>query len=402
AARIAEEGHRLDVLSEQVDAATIAEQQVRAALVAAEARAAATDAATRAAEALLADEALAAYTDAGNESLSPTAESLTHVAPDLIAAYGAIVAGSQQATITALHQLRRRQADDEAGLRDAEAQATATAAALTADRDAASSAQAEQRATLRQVQGGMATLVAAAEARRAAAAATIEQQSLASSGVSLADARPSAVAPATAATVPTARQAVAAPGGAGPTTSGRPPAAGPAATAAPARPTTSAATSTSTSATSRPASTTSDAPAGTATTGGPTPGGQASGGQVGPQAPGAPDALRYARAQIGKPYQWGAAGPDSFDCSGLVMMAWRSGGVDFPHLAQDQYDMTEREPLSAALPGDLIFFGTPGNVYHVGIYVGGGQMIDAPQTGEDVQQQSIYWTDLLGAGRVTG
>lgn len=83
------------------------------------------------------------------------------------------------------------------------------------------------------------------------------------------------------------------------------------------------------------------------------------------------------------------------------MMAWEQAGIYFPHLAQDQYNLTRPVPLSSAIPGDLIFFGTPSNVYHVGLYIGNGQMIDAPQTGENVSIQSIYWSDLLGAGRVT-
>jgi cell wall-associated NlpC family hydrolase len=119
-------------------------------------------------------------------------------------------------------------------------------------------------------------------------------------------------------------------------------------------------------------------------------------------APGAGRAVAYAYAQLGKPYQWAGAGPNSFDCSGLTMMAWEAGGVYFPHLAQDQYNMTRRIPLADALPGDLIFFGTPNNVYHVGIYIGGGEMIDAPDTGLKVSISSIYWSSLLGAGRVVG
>jgi peptidoglycan DL-endopeptidase CwlO len=111
-------------------------------------------------------------------------------------------------------------------------------------------------------------------------------------------------------------------------------------------------------------------------------------------------AIAYARAQIGKPYAWGGAGPSAFDCSGLVMMAWAQAGVYFPHLAQDQYDMTERIPLSSLLPGDLVFYGTPSDVYHVGLYIGGGEMIAAPETGENVQIESIYWSGLLGGGRV--
>ena len=82
------------------------------------------------------------------------------------------------------------------------------------------------------------------------------------------------------------------------------------------------------------------------------------------------------------------------------MMAWRHAGVYLPRLAQDQYYATQRIPLADVLPGDLIFFGTPSNVFHVGMYIGGGEMIDAPETGQDVSIQSIYWSSLLGAGRV--
>jgi cell wall-associated NlpC family hydrolase len=110
--------------------------------------------------------------------------------------------------------------------------------------------------------------------------------------------------------------------------------------------------------------------------------------------------LAFALSQIGKPYQWGGAGPDSYDCSGLVMVAWAKAGVSFPHSAQDQYDLTQRVGVANLVPGDLVFFGTPKDVYHVGIYVGHGDMVDAPETGQDVHIQSIYELNLLGGGRV--
>jgi len=110
-------------------------------------------------------------------------------------------------------------------------------------------------------------------------------------------------------------------------------------------------------------------------------------------------AVAFAESQIGKPYQWGGAGPNSYDCSGLVMVAWGRAGVSFPHSAQDQYDMTERVSIADLQPGDLVFYGTPNDVYHVGIYIGNGQMVDAPETGEDVKIQSIYELNLLGGGR---
>ncbi len=82
------------------------------------------------------------------------------------------------------------------------------------------------------------------------------------------------------------------------------------------------------------------------------------------------------------------------------MMAYQQAGMSFPHLAQDQYNMTQRVGVGSLSPGDLVFFGTPSDVYHVGIYVGGGQMIDAPSTGNYVRTESIYWNDLLGGGAV--
>lgn len=107
-------------------------------------------------------------------------------------------------------------------------------------------------------------------------------------------------------------------------------------------------------------------------------------------------ALRYAYAQLGKPYRWGGAGPGSFDCSGLTMRAWGAAGVSLSHSSSSQQHQGTPVPLSALQPGDLIFWGYP--AYHVGMYVGNGQMIDAPHTGTVVQIQSI-WGHPSGAVR---
>ena len=113
--------------------------------------------------------------------------------------------------------------------------------------------------------------------------------------------------------------------------------------------------------------------------------------------PGAATAVNTAKAQLGKPYVYGAAGPDTFDCSGLTMYAWRAGGVGLPHSAEMQYNAIAHIAVSQLQPGDLVFFYTP--IEHVGIYVGGGQMIDAPYTGAVVRYDSIYRDSLVGAGR---
>ncbi len=115
--------------------------------------------------------------------------------------------------------------------------------------------------------------------------------------------------------------------------------------------------------------------------------------------PSALAALEFAAAQIGKPYVWGGTGPQGFDCSGLVQQAWAAAGVTLPRVAADQSTATVPISFAQLEPGDLVFFEQP--VGHVGIYVGGGQMIDAPYTGAFVRIDSIFWSKLEGFGRVT-
>ena len=118
---------------------------------------------------------------------------------------------------------------------------------------------------------------------------------------------------------------------------------------------------------------------------------------------GAEAAVAYARAQIGKPYQWAADGPSSFDCSGLTMRAWQQGGVYLPHYSVAQYEQSAKVSLTELRVGDLVFFASdPGDhrsIYHVGLYIGGGQMIEAPYTGENVRISSIWRSSLFGAAR---
>ncbi|MFD5948599.1 NlpC/P60 family protein [Streptomyces collinus] len=100
-------------------------------------------------------------------------------------------------------------------------------------------------------------------------------------------------------------------------------------------------------------------------------------------------ALAFARAQIGKPYVWGAVGPGSYDCSGLTQAAWKAAGVDLPRTTYDQVNAGTTVPLSQAQPGDLVFFYD--DVTHVGIYIGNGMMIHAPKPGTYVREESIYY-----------
>ncbi|MFI6487548.1 NlpC/P60 family protein [Streptomyces sp. NPDC050564] len=100
-------------------------------------------------------------------------------------------------------------------------------------------------------------------------------------------------------------------------------------------------------------------------------------------------ALAFARAQIGKPYVWGATGPDSYDCSGLTQAAWKAAGVSLPRVTTDQVNAGTTVSLTDAQPGDLVFFYD--DISHVGLYIGNGMMIHAPKPGAYVREESIYY-----------
>jgi cell wall-associated NlpC family hydrolase len=117
-------------------------------------------------------------------------------------------------------------------------------------------------------------------------------------------------------------------------------------------------------------------------------------------------AIAFARAQLGKPYHWGAAGPGSYDCSGLVYAAYANAGI---HIARTTFLWQQDGPvvpLSQIQPGDLLFSagsdGTPANPGHVVMYLGGGQVIQAPHTGEDVQIDPVDLASVVVAIRPAG
>ncbi|MFI0724318.1 NlpC/P60 family protein [Streptomyces sp. NPDC021224] len=119
-------------------------------------------------------------------------------------------------------------------------------------------------------------------------------------------------------------------------------------------------------------------------------------------APAALEALNYAQGQLGLPYAWGATGPTSFDCSGLTQSAYAAAGIVLPRTAQEQYHRGPHLPAgSPLLPGDLVFYGTPTHIHHVGLYIGGGQIIDAPHTGATIRIELYRYEgdDYVGAVR---
>lgn len=107
--------------------------------------------------------------------------------------------------------------------------------------------------------------------------------------------------------------------------------------------------------------------------------------------------LAFARAQIGKPYVWGATGPSSYDCSGLTQAAWKAAGVDLPRTTWDQVEVGTRVATADLQPGDLVFFYD--DISHVGIYKGDGMMIHAPKPGANVREESIYYMPIYGSVR---
>ena len=395
AGQIAADGRQLDELSAAYQSALINYSRLNTRRTDLQRSMAATAASVAGARQALKNQAILAYL-AGGAPIINYVPDRPGMDPSLTVSYAEIVANGQQTAVRTYRATLQTEAHQKAALEANAKQVQITLATIQTDQAKATATLAARQQALGQVKGQMAVEVARVQAQQQAAEQAQERAVLAAQGQlpPSIEATSTASSPATHQapsrnTAPARPNPTAAPSSGAPATSGRP------------APTPSPSTRPTTPATAPPsASPPSTSPPNTAPPAGPPPSGSPSAGSTA-QAPGADKALSYARAQLGKPYQWGGAGPDSFDCSGLVMMAWDQAGIYFPHLAQDQYNLTARIPLSALIPGDLVFYGTADNVYHVGIYIGNGDMIDAPETGQNVQVQSIYWASLLGAGRVT-
>jgi cell wall-associated NlpC family hydrolase len=111
-------------------------------------------------------------------------------------------------------------------------------------------------------------------------------------------------------------------------------------------------------------------------------------------------ALRAALTRRGDPYVWGAAGPGAFDCSGLVLWAYAQIGISLPHYTGEQWNMGVHVARDDLQPGDLVFFYP--DISHVGLYLGNGLMVDAPDFGEVVQVEPVMWDVYVGAVRIVG
>ena len=335
------QGQRISVLDEQYNQARIKVDTVSAQLAGVEAKLADAGRNLSAARERLSRAAVSAYVRGG---ATPFLSALIKSKAEDVGVrrqYISVALADQRDALKGFDAARRQLIGARDRLRRMRTDAQAAADAVAANRSQADAAIAAQQAALSRVQGELAPLVSAAS----------EHQ----------DAQQAAAAQAKFGLPPSAPAPVAGPGRAPTTTR-------PAAPAGPTPPTTAK-------------------PKPPAPVGGPPP----------PVSSGASAAVSTAKAQLGKPYEYGGAGPDTFDCSGLTMYAWRAGGVSLPHSAEMQYSAIRHVDVTALQPGDLVFYGSP--IYHVGIYVGSGQMIEAPHTGANVRYASIYRSDLVGAGR---
>lgn len=339
---IDEQGRRISVLAEQVNNARLEADEIEAAAAVVEAEVARTEQQVADARGRLRIQAVNAYVRGGS---LPAVQMLMKGTSDDLAirrSYVETVVGQERAALGELHRAQDERKVKQASLNQARSEAQQALAAVEAARRDAAAAAAAQRQTLAQVQGEVAALVEADRRRREEEAARRAREELAR------------------------RQAAEE-------------------AAQRRRDTEEAARRTSPTTTARSAPTTSPSSA-------PAPG------PTRPPAAGAQAAIEEARKQIGKPYEWGADGPDSFDCSGLTQWAWKAGGKYLPHSSQAQFRSTSRVSLAQIQPGDLVFYGNP--IHHVGLYIGDGRMIEASQTGTPVRYASIYRSDMAGVGRV--
>lgn len=106
-------------------------------------------------------------------------------------------------------------------------------------------------------------------------------------------------------------------------------------------------------------------------------------------------AIQFALGELGKPYVWGATGPNTYDCSGLILRAFQAAGIDLPRVSREQFDSGGHVPVAQAQAGDLLFYATdptdPATIHHVMLYMGDDRMVEAPYSGEAVRVRSVPW-----------
>lgn len=327
-------GRKEAALSEQYDAAVLKAQSTAAQVRQQQAAVAAADANAAKAKGAIRADALDAYVHGGTlASLASRNGGMAQADGGLLAGeYMSTLAATQTDNLDAYHNAAAAARIAATQLSALQKQQDQDAAATNAARNATLGAQQQLQSSLSQVKGDLATLVAQEEAAKQAAAAQAAQARLAAAQVQAQAAAPRASGSGSG-------------GGGGATGDG---------------------------------------------------GGGAPSGSAGisinlaavPVGAGAGEAVAAAKSRLGAPYVWGAAGPGSFDCSGLIMWAWGQAGVSLPHFSGGQYAATTHISMSQLQPGDLVFPANPGD--HVAMYIGGGMIIEAPHSGDVVHIVPMY------------
>ncbi len=352
-AEIQATGQQINSLSQQYDQATYHLQQINTQIGQTQAQITKTQDQVNQDQARLTAQAVRSYVNAGTTSTVTEMFSSDQNTAGIRSVYSNIAAGNVNTTIDNLHTAQSQLQGQQNDLKNQQGQAAAAQQSIQTATNQANQLVAQQKSTLNQVNGQVAALIQQQQAAAAAAAQAAFTAKVA--------AQQQQAAAAAAAAKPAAQTA-----------------------AAPASPS---------------PSTTSGGGGGSSGGGG---GGSSSGAGASVPAPsaGGAGAVAAAESQIGVPYAWGAESPGvAFDCSGLVAWAWGQAGVSLPHYSGAQFADSAPVPLSDLQPGDLLFYG-PGGSDHVAMYVGGGQMIEAPYTGASVWITGVRTGDgFVGAGR---
>lgn len=350
AAQIDSLGLQESALSEQYDKAVLTEQQTAQQVTVAQHQEQTATANAAKARLAVRKVALDAYVGGGTATLAAQAGAGLPSAQNevLRSEYATVLASNQQDALDQYRVADLQAATAERQLSTAQQHAAAQVGAVKSAETSVQQAQARLQGTYAQVKGQLATLVAQAQAAQ-------EAQRERQAQLALAQQRAAQQAQLQAQTA-----------------AAQPPQAPPAA---------------SSFAAGIPASAPPIPPAGSAGTGPPT--------QSAPSGSGGAVAVAAAMTRLGDPYVWGAAGPNTFDCSGLTMWAWAHAGVSLPHYSGAQYSTTSHIPVSDLQPGDLVFFADPGE--HEAMYIGNGQVIEAPHSGAVVRIQPLYAQFVLAS-----
>jgi cell wall-associated NlpC family hydrolase len=347
AARIQQLGLQEDALSERYDAAQLNVQSLDAKVAQATQQVQAADRTTSHARDALRQAAIQAYVQGGNTPVTSGNNVSSATNALLGAEYVNSLATNENNAIDAFHLAAVQDQTARANLQQESQAAQQAVQQVASDQRAVSQVSAQLQGEYKQDTGQIAVLVQQQQAAEAAAAAQAARARLLAAQQAAA-AQAAAAAAAASQAAAAAAVAAAAPTTSGPTTSG---------------PTTSGPTYT------------------------PPP----------PVGSGAAGAVAAAESRVGDPYVWGAAGPNAFDCSGLVMWAYAQVGISLPHFSGAQYADTTHIPMGDLQPGDLVFFSDPSQ--HVAMYVGNGMIVESPHTGATVHIIPMY-SEFVLASRV--